>query len=162
VDKALCGQDNARASTLGARRESWGSCLQVLNQSCWRNTRINELECCAAKCECGDSSGRTGACNERCICDPLAAFRKVNGESASDDAKFTEADIAAPYDPYSLSKYEAEQILSRVAAEAGLEVVIVRPPSVYRPGVKGNFAQILKVPANSIPPPLASVHNQRS
>ena len=52
--------------------------------------------------------------------------------------------------------------MHRIAAETGLEVVIVRPPLVYGAGVKGNFAQMLKVLAKGIPLPLASVNNRRS
>lgn len=99
---------------------------------------------------------------------------KVNGESAApiptlalplkgmEQNVFTEADVPSPQDTYGISKWEAEQALHRVAAETGLEVVIMRPPLVYGPGVKGNFAQMLKVLAKGIPLPLASVHNRRS
>jgi nucleoside-diphosphate-sugar epimerase len=75
---------------------------------------------------------------------------------------FTESDIPNPQDPYGISKWEAEQALHRIAEETGLEVVIVRPPLVYGAGVKGNFAQMLKVLARGIPLPLASVRNLRS
>lgn len=75
---------------------------------------------------------------------------------------FRETDEANPQDPYGVSKCEAEQALHRVAKETGLEVVIVRPPLVYGAGVKGNFAQMLRVLAKGIPLPLASVHNLRS
>jgi len=98
---------------------------------------------------------------------------KVNGESTLSPGPspanvggvqniFTELDIPAPQDAYGISKWEAEQALHRVAAETGLEVVIVRPPLVYGAGVKGNFAQMLKVLARGIPLPFASVHNRRS
>lgn len=87
---------------------------------------------------------------------------KVNGEATYGDKIFTEAEKSAPEDPYSVSKYEAEQALQRVAQETSLEIVIVRPPLVYGPGVKGNFAQMLKVLAKGIPLPLASVTNLRS
>ena len=75
---------------------------------------------------------------------------------------FSETDSANPQDPYGVSKWEAELALHRVATETGLEVVIVRPPLVYGAGVKGNFAQMLKVLAKGIPLPLASVSNLRS
>jgi nucleoside-diphosphate-sugar epimerase len=75
---------------------------------------------------------------------------------------FTETDVANPQDPYGISKWEAEQALHRVAQETGLEVVIVRPPLVYGAGVKGNFAQLIRVLKKSIPLPLASVRNLRS
>jgi nucleoside-diphosphate-sugar epimerase len=87
---------------------------------------------------------------------------KVNGEATHGDKKFTGADAPAPQDPYGVSKWEAEQALHRVADETGLEVVIVRPPLVYGPGVKGNFAQMLDVVAKRIPLPFASIHNRRS
>ena len=99
---------------------------------------------------------------------------KVNGESTLSPPRpsptngggeqnyFTESDIPSPQDPYGISKWEAEKVLHRVAAETDLEIVIVRPPLVYGPGVKGNFAQMLKVLAKGIPLPLASVHNLRS
>lgn len=87
---------------------------------------------------------------------------KVNSEETSSDFALTETSSTDPQDPYGISKCEAEQVLHRIASETGLEVVIVRPPLVYGPGVKGNFAQMLKVLAKGIPLPLASVHNQRS
>lgn len=87
---------------------------------------------------------------------------KVNGDATYGANFFTEADTPAPHDPYGISKLEGEQALWCVAQEIGLEVVIVRPPLVYGGGVKGNFAQMLKVLLKGIPLPLASVHNQRS
>lgn len=87
---------------------------------------------------------------------------KVNGEATHGGDAFTEAGMPFPQDPYGISKWEAEQALHRVAAETGLEIVIVRPPLVYGPNVKGNFAQMLKVLRRGIPLPLASVQNLRS
>lgn len=87
---------------------------------------------------------------------------KVNGEGTWEKKKFSETDIASPQDPYGISKWEAEQALHRVAQETGMEVVIVRPPLVYGPGVKGNFEQMLDIIAKHAPLPFASVHNRRS
>lgn len=87
---------------------------------------------------------------------------KPSPRGGGEQAIFTEADIPSPHDPYAVSKLEAEQALHRVAQETGLEVVVIRPPLVYGPGVKGNFAQMLAVVALGIPLPLASVRNQRS
>jgi len=87
---------------------------------------------------------------------------KVNGEATRGVHKFSEADTPSPQDPYGVSKWEAEQALHRVADETGLEVVIVRPPLVYGPGVRGNFAQMLAVISKRIPLPLGSVANRRS
>ncbi len=87
---------------------------------------------------------------------------KVNGEQTSATQSFTELDEPSPQDFYGVSKWQAEQALWRIARETGLEIVIVRPPLVYGPGVKGNFAQMLAVAAKNIPLPFASVHNRRS
>ena len=86
---------------------------------------------------------------------------KVNGEETHDGKIYSEQDTPAPQDAYAISKWEAEQALYRVSAETGLEVVIVRPPLVYGPGVKGNFAQMLNVVAKRFPLPFASVPNRR-
>jgi nucleoside-diphosphate-sugar epimerase len=68
---------------------------------------------------------------------------KVNGERTTEALSFTEKDPADPQDPYGVSKWQAEQALRRIASETALEVVIVRPPLVYGPGVKGNFLSLL-------------------
>lgn len=88
---------------------------------------------------------------------------KVNGESTSAGHPFTAADTPAPQDPYGISKHEAEQGLRQIARETGLEVVIVRPPLVYGPGVKANFASLLRAVQRGLPLPLGAVtHNRRS
>ncbi|MDP2805321.1 MAG: SDR family oxidoreductase [Gallionellaceae bacterium] len=87
---------------------------------------------------------------------------KVNGEVTNVDRQFVETDIPSSQDPYGISKWEAEQALHKVARETGLEIVIVRPPLVYGPKVKGNFIQMLLVLAKGVPLPLASIRNLRS
>ena len=72
---------------------------------------------------------------------------------------FSEKDVPEPHDPYAVSKWEAEQVLHDVA---GLEVVILRPPLVYGPGVKANFFRLFKIVERGIPLPLASIKNRRS
>ena len=86
---------------------------------------------------------------------------KVIGEETLGGKTYAERDMPMPQDAYGVSKWEAEQVLHRVAEETGLEVVIVRPPLVYGAGVKGNFAQLLSVLMRGIPLPLASIRNQR-
>jgi len=39
---------------------------------------------------------------------------------------------------------EAEQGLREIARQTGMEVVIIRPPLVYGPGVKANFATMMR------------------
>lgn len=87
---------------------------------------------------------------------------KVNGESTQTNHPFKPEVGSAPIDPYGLSKYEAERGLMKIAKETGMEVVIVRPPLVYGPGVKGNFASMVKWIKKGVPLPLGAIHNQRS
>jgi nucleoside-diphosphate-sugar epimerase len=87
---------------------------------------------------------------------------KVNGEQTTSGKCFTADDVPAPEDPYGISKREAEEGLQHIAEETGLEVVIVRPPLVYGQGVKGNFANMIKLIAKGFPLPLGAIHNNRS
>lgn len=87
---------------------------------------------------------------------------KVNGEATLPDHPFTADDEPSPLDPYGVSKMEAEQGLREISAETGMEVVIVRPPLVYGPGVKANFASMMRWVAMGVPLPLGAIHNARS
>ena len=87
---------------------------------------------------------------------------KVNGEETSGHRCFAELDRPAPKDPYGISKWQAEEALIRISQETPLEVVILRPPLVYGPGVKGNFISLLAAVDNGIPLPLAGATNERS
>lgn len=87
---------------------------------------------------------------------------KVNGERTLTKA-FTSKDIHAPEDYYGASKSEAEKALIEVAKNSPMEVVVIRPPLIYGPSVKGNFASILKAVDKQIPLPFASLRsNKRS
>jgi nucleoside-diphosphate-sugar epimerase len=88
---------------------------------------------------------------------------KVNGEFTEAAQPFTADHMAAPEDAYGVSKHEAEQLLRQIAAETELEVVIIRPPLVYGPGVKANFESMMRWLARGVPLPLAAVtENRRS
>ncbi|HMM71409.1 MAG TPA: SDR family oxidoreductase [Rhodocyclaceae bacterium] len=86
---------------------------------------------------------------------------KVNGESTQPGRAFTALDAPAPEDPYGISKSEAEKALRRIADKTGMEVVIVRPPLVYGPGVRANFESMMRWLARGVPLPLAAVVNNR-
>jgi nucleoside-diphosphate-sugar epimerase len=86
---------------------------------------------------------------------------KVNGEETHNRA-FTEVDVPNPQDAYGISKWEAEQALQKIASKTGMEIVILRPPLVYGPHVKGNFLSLLRAVHRGIPLPLASINNKRS
>jgi nucleoside-diphosphate-sugar epimerase len=85
---------------------------------------------------------------------------KVNGEGKADS--YNEKDIPDPKDPYGVSKWEAEKRLKTVSCETGLDVVIIRSPLVYGPGVKANFLKLMKMIDREIPMPFQGVINRRS
>lgn len=87
---------------------------------------------------------------------------KVNGESTLLGKPFLAGDVPAPEDPYGVSKLEAEQGLMRLADEAGMELVIIRPPLVYGPGVKANFLSMMRWLHKGVPLPFGAIHNRRS
>ncbi|MDT8405922.1 MAG: NAD-dependent epimerase/dehydratase family protein [Methylococcales bacterium] len=92
----------------------------------------------------------------------LVSTVKIHGESSIPGQPFRETDPARPDDAYARSKWAAEQAVWQVAEATGLEVVVVRPPLVYGPGVKANFLQLLRWARRGLPLPLGKIHNQRS
>lgn len=87
---------------------------------------------------------------------------KVNGEYTGPRESFSECDEARPEDPYAQSKYEAEVALRKIGADSAMEITIVRPPLVYGPGARANFAALMHAVQKGWPLPLACVGNQRS
>jgi nucleoside-diphosphate-sugar epimerase len=86
---------------------------------------------------------------------------KVNGESTELGKPFKDDYNFIPTDYYGLSKYEAEVGLRKIANETGMEVVIIRPPLVYGPGVKANFAAMMCLAAKGLPIPFGSITKNR-
>lgn len=86
---------------------------------------------------------------------------KVNGEMTQSGQKFGPDDRTIPTDPYGLSKWEAEQALLTLAKSSKMEVVIVRPPLVYGPGVGANFRAMMRWIKMGIPLPLRNTDNAR-
>ena len=84
---------------------------------------------------------------------------KVNGEGTLPGRAFAETDAPNPLDAYGRSKYEAEQGLRQISAYTGMEVVIIRPPLVYGPGVKANFAALMRALPRGVPLPFGAVHH---
>jgi len=70
--------------------------------------------------------------------------------------------MPAPKDAYGVSKMEAEQVLAGIAAGTGLQVVILRLPLVYGPGVKANFRSLIKIAGSGLPLPFKGINNRRS
>jgi UDP-glucose 4-epimerase len=83
---------------------------------------------------------------------------KVHGERGH----FTDADTPEPQDDYAVSKWEAEAGLREIARDTGMQVVVLRPPLVYGPGVGANFCRLMRAIDRRMPLPLALVRNRRS
>lgn len=72
-------------------------------------------------------------------------------------------DVApAPQDPYGRSKWRAEQALAQFGLRAGIDVVVVRPPLVYGPGVRANFLRMMDAVSRGLPLPLGAIVARRS
>lgn len=86
---------------------------------------------------------------------------KVNGD-VSRNSPFSVFDQAAPAEPYGVSKMEAEQALRAFSETSSMQLVIVRPPLVYGPGVRANFRRLMQLAKLRIVLPFASINNRRS
>jgi nucleoside-diphosphate-sugar epimerase len=87
---------------------------------------------------------------------------KVNGEQTSSGSPYSANDIPLPLDAYGVSKYEAEEGIKNLVLNTGMELVIIRPPLIYGPGMKGNLAAIKHLVDKSLPLPFAGIKNKRS
>jgi nucleoside-diphosphate-sugar epimerase len=85
---------------------------------------------------------------------------KVMGEETKEP--YSETMAPAPVDPYGVSKLEAEKELGEIARHTGLEVIVLRPPLVYGPGVRANFLALIRGVSRGVPLPLGRVSNRRS
>lgn len=85
---------------------------------------------------------------------------KVNGEERMEP--YFEVEVAAPKDPYGLSKWMAENIIKTAQEKFKINYTIIRPPLIYGTGVKGNFKTLMKLAKLSVPLPLGGVKNKRS
>jgi nucleoside-diphosphate-sugar epimerase len=86
---------------------------------------------------------------------------RVHGERST-GAPFTETSPLVADDPYGRSKAEAERGLASLASAGKLDPVILRPPLVYGPEARGNFARLVALVARGVPLPFGAVRNRRS
>ncbi len=86
----------------------------------------------------------------------------VHGKSREKKQMRSCGDDLAPYDVYTRSKAAAENVLMEIRNLTGMEVVILRPPLVYGPGVKANFFKLLGLVYGELPLPFAGIDNLRS
>lgn len=77
----------------------------------------------------------------------------VNGNFTRDGSKFSPNDTPNPQSFYAVSKIEAEIGLKELIKKSSMELVIVRPPLVYGPGVKANFLTLMSYLQKGLPVP---------
>jgi len=87
---------------------------------------------------------------------------RAMGEATLPGAPLRGGDLPCPGDSYGRGKLAIERALQAAAHETGIEIVILRPPLVYGPGVKANFRALIRVVASGLPLPLAGIDNRRS
>jgi nucleoside-diphosphate-sugar epimerase len=87
---------------------------------------------------------------------------RAMGEATLPGAPLSGSDPPRPSDPYGCAKLAIEGALQAAAQETGIEIVILRPPLVYGPGVKANFRALMRLVASGLPLPLAGIDNRRS
>jgi nucleoside-diphosphate-sugar epimerase len=74
---------------------------------------------------------------------------------------FKTSNSAFSQNVYGRSKYEAERLLRRLSMRSPMEVVIIRPPIVYGPGVKASFRNLFQVVDKGVPLPLSALESNR-
>jgi nucleoside-diphosphate-sugar epimerase len=87
---------------------------------------------------------------------------RAMGEATLPGAPLRATDPPRPSGPYGRGKLAIERALQAAARESGIEIVILRPPLVYGPGVKANFRALMRLVASGLPLPLAGIDNRRS
>jgi nucleoside-diphosphate-sugar epimerase len=87
---------------------------------------------------------------------------KAAGERTKADGYLDESSACNPEDDYGKSKLAAEEELISLCKTSSMEYVILRPPLVYGPNVKGNFASLIKMIQKVPVLPLGGIQNSRS
>jgi len=75
---------------------------------------------------------------------------------------FNERDRPQPVSVYAQSKLMAEGVLRDIADSEGVELVILRPPTVYGIGAAGDWRTLLRLCRLPIPLPFGCADNRRS
>ncbi len=89
----------------------------------------------------------------------LLSSLKAMGEATAPGRPFRSTDPPHPRDSYGRAKLASERAAASVA---GIELVFIRPPLVYAPGVRANFAALIWLAGSGLPLPFAALDNRRS
>ena len=87
---------------------------------------------------------------------------KAMGEATLPGRPFCADDAPHPADAYGEAKLASERALAAAASQSGLDLVVLRPPPVYGPAVRANFAALIRLAGSGLPMPFAAVDNRRS
>ena len=87
---------------------------------------------------------------------------KVHGECTKKGRSIAEHDPFKPSDRYAKSKVMTEQFIATVAKSWSMDIIVIRPPLIYGPGVKGNFRTLLKLANTAYPLPFGAIRAPRS
>jgi len=101
----------------------------------------------------------------RCAEAGYRRFVFVSSAKVIGDATIHPASEDTPCHPrghYARAKLDAEGALARLAPQLGLEVLVLRPPLVYGPGVGANFARLIRLANGPMPWPVSSRKARRS
>lgn len=121
--------------------------------------------------------------------DPLTAFRKANVDATlaaarraaklgvkrfifvssigvhgntSGDHPVSANSTLRPHAAYAVSKLAAEEQLREFEKASGVDVIVVRPPLMYGPGVSANFLRLIRLVEVGMPLPFGKIKNRRS
>jgi nucleoside-diphosphate-sugar epimerase len=92
----------------------------------------------------------------------LVSSVKAMGETTLSGWPFRPDDTPRPEDDYGRAKLASERAATAAARDTGIELVVVRPPLVYGPGVRANFAALIRLAGSGLPLPFAAIDNRRS
>jgi len=92
----------------------------------------------------------------------LVSSVKAMGETTEPGRAFRPNDTPRPEDAYGRAKLASEHAAAAAVRETGIELVVVRPPLVYGPGARANFAALVRLAASGLPLPFAAIDNRRS
>jgi len=100
-----------------------------------------------------------GAGGQRLV---LVSSIKAMAEVTSPGHPLCPEDEPRPQDAYGNAKLASERAAAFAARETGIELVVIRPPLVYGPGVRANFAALVRLARSGLPLPFATIDNRRS
>ncbi|HEY0625293.1 MAG TPA: NAD-dependent epimerase/dehydratase family protein [Allosphingosinicella sp.] len=89
----------------------------------------------------------------------LSSIGVLGGETGA--RPFRADDPVEPHSAYAVAKAEAEAGLASIAAETGMELVVIRPPLVLGRGAKGNLGALANVMRKGVLLPFGRVTSNR-